>query len=93
MSSEIAQATGARSADGLFAGVHGTVLHIDDSPELLGITEEYITGQLPQYKFIEHDITDRRTPAHDDPRPTTEQADDRVSVGRHSDTPSSYPCR
>ncbi len=52
MSNEIARSDGARSADGLFAGVHGTVLHIDDSPELLGITEEYITGQLPQYRFI-----------------------------------------
>ena len=52
MSNEIARGDGARSADGLFAGVHGTVLHIDDSPELLGITEEYITGQLPQYRFI-----------------------------------------
>lgn len=52
MSNEVAQSSRATSTNGLFSGVHGTVLHVDDSPELREITEEYITRRLPQYTVV-----------------------------------------
>lgn len=52
MSNEVAQSSRATSADRFFSGVHGTILHVDDSPELREITEEYITRRLPRYTVI-----------------------------------------